>query len=829
MYRVIKLPIHVAVLAFVLLCSTASAQNDLTFDNTATVGVTPASSSKGIIYWTFDSYVKQFRERISSRPSGVSMTTALLIDPPLTFDKYLDEYRDYRGGPMSGLLGIDSFSLQNRLMQAFTGFLLVVFVGIAVMSGLHKVATGQGDLNYVQIGLKFFFGLFVIFYPQFLYATVRTIQTGGMWAAQIALSSTGQAGTDSALMKNLNNASFVAQDAEAVFLDAIEQVNADFGPYYKLNSTADVITGLETKWNLAATNSAVTSPVLPAITVPGPTDDVAATRAAAEMISKYREIMTRNTELRKPDGSGSVDKAIDKYLAAVKATPANAKTLRTELLAELKTLLSKKTYDIYPVQTGLAAFLTGAVNKTFAFWTWVANTVNDMIAWLLIPVAGWVLVRLSCLILELTLVVTIITYPLWFLDATKRAFIGTFNTLFMTAIMPTVGTILLLIFENVAAAVYAGLMLGMAGPQILILNFSFIVFWLVGVIVLVWKTPSISKAILEGGAFVGQFLGALATAGVTAALAGAGLAGSLQSMALPGVTEKGAAEGTKSVADKVPADTKAGGAGADLTNEIEGNAPDIAGAGGRTPEPSQVGKNVLNSTGQEKRSGMENELEAKKHKEASAGVGGTSAANAEKVGASSGAQVSGALPDGEKGKSGVMDRVKSAVNAVPGVKELKEGASIGDAGRAAKSGEPAPHRTLRELPQMKALSPASWGERAKAHLNNAGVILNPVAAAGSAVKSTGAKAMAWAKGEDLKDAKVQERVQQKTRLNPYAKAGWKAAAEIAGKTAVAAVISGGDSGKMAQIAGASMVSKKLGIDMWGNSKKDGGKIPGQWS
>lgn len=745
------------------------AQDDLTFDNKVTMGnISDATGSR----FGLKSYMDAYKARMKLTDGNSSFMQALLVDPPMTFIDAMDEYKQNKGSPTASTFGIKAFDIQNVLIKTFTGLLLVVFVGLAVLSGLQKVATGQGDLNYVQIALKFFMGIIVIFYPIFLYAGVRVLQTGGLWAIQSAITMTTNAAGNSTLLANAKNASFVKQDADAVYFDLVNQVQADIGPYIKLGSPQEVVDSVK-KWNLAAPKA---DPKLVELEVPAIDDMPGLSRAAGEITSRFQEIVAYNTDLK-----AEKDTMTTQYLKDVASDITAAKTTRDTFKKALKTKIMAKAKEIYNTET---KSLLGTV------WDWIkslpstiSQTVTSAIAWVVIPIASWILLRVSCLVMELTLIVTSLMFPLWFLDSTKKAFIGTFNTLLMTAIVPAVGTVLLLIFESIATTLYASLLwISLLPGYFWTFQYAYLIFWIVGTILILWKTAGISKAMLEGGSFVGQYLGGLATAGVTSALAGAGLAGSLQSLAMPtgntGALGQGGGDGGKAGAQNFAQGqlndaARDGDTIARAANNVEGNAPDVMGAGARpgVAPPSNAAKGVLGGNKNEKKgSKMEKQLNAQRAAESAGGAG---------VGADAGASGNdaglGNTPAGSStvGNSRSKTQSGGSKSAIPG-------------------------RPLKELPSMGvSLNPKTWGNlpsglarRAATHASNAAVLTNP--------------------------------------FNPHGAAARRATLGIVGKTALAAVVSGGDAGRMASIAGASLVSKKLGIDRWGGNKKDG-KHPGSFT
>jgi len=586
--------------------SPAQTMADFEFDNSATVQASSSPPGVGDTNkYSFSNYKNSLNGKVTSGGAQVSLLTGLMVDPPLNLNDAINEYRMTGGGPTSGFLGINAYSLQNRLVKAFMGLLLVLFVGAAVIQGLSRVASGQGDLNYVQLAMKLMIGLIVVFFPHFLYGVVRVVQTGGVHIASAALSSV----SSSAYVNNVNNASFMAQDADQLYIDAVLQTNGILSPYYKFGNLSE-ITDAANQWNTFVTQA---TPNLQPVIVPA--DSAEASQAAAHMQGQFNQIVGKNTALR-----STFDTKKTAYLADIKATPSNVEALRDQFLKDLMADVKAKAEEIYIVEPNTPGILAGIGQKIWGWFTGAAQNVSGFIAGIFIPIICWLLIRISCLILELTLVVTVLTFPLWFLESTKKAFVGTFNTLLMSAIMPTVGTILLLIFEGICATLYTAV----AGASILFLGMTLVfqlvyaIFWLVGCIVILWKTPSIAKAILEGGSFVGQTLGGLMTAGIAAGLAGVGIAATAASFAMPAAAPalQAANKGVQGLGSAVKegASEASSGSGSDSADSPGGSM------GARLPKASGTAAEAVNrnasTAGGKQRFGTEDKLSAKNAKEA---------------------------------------------------------------------------------------------------------------------------------------------------------------------------------------------------------------------
>jgi hypothetical protein len=497
-------------------------------DNSKTMKINPSATppaSLGAVLnnYSFDAYWTALKNRLSTGNVNMGFWSSLLVDPPMTLDDAIGEYRSTSGGGVTGFLGISAFSLQNGLVKAFMSLLLLIFVGSAVLQGLTRVATGQGDLNYVNLALKFFVGIIVVFFPHMIYGTVRVVQTAGVYMAQAAMKPMAGSG----MLNRINGMSFSAQEADQIFADTLAQVQADLGPYMKLGEIADVQAAVPV-WNDFAP---LADPPVTRLSTPASGDSTAATQAASDMVVQFPQIVGKNTDLLATYATKK-----DQYLTNVRNDYARASEFKDQFMKDIRDDVTAKAKEIYPIETGGGGWvLFNPKEWGQKLMNWVVSFVTSFISSVLIPIVSWIMTRVACLIMELTLVVTVITYPLWFLDATRKAFIGTFNTLMMTAIMPAVGIILLLLFEAIATNVFYPVIVAsfFFWFTTLVLMVAYGLFWVIGCIIILWKTPSIAKSILEGGSFVGQFMGGMMTAGISSALAGVGIASSLASLAVP--------------------------------------------------------------------------------------------------------------------------------------------------------------------------------------------------------------------------------------------------------------------------------------------------------
>jgi len=780
--------------------STAGLAVDLpVFDNTGTV---PTSDvSPGEDKWSFDAFQKAWQAGNHDTGGYNGFLGYWLVDEPLSLDGYIGEYRANGGGPVSSFFGIQPFKIQNALVKTFMSFMLLIFTGAAILSGLNKVATGGGDFNYIHLAIKFMIGVLVIFHPDFIYAAGRTAQTGALYAIHGAVDAVNlknvlsKGSIDAGVPVNLTNEGITAKRQKIVTRVP--------------KGSVDKVTPVITSYNTAASAAG-----LPSVDVP--TDDASADEALASAWVNFNEIVGTDSAFQ-----SSLKPLQAKFITDMATTlPKDQTALQNKFLKDVGDLTETTAQRIYsipaPSKLGAAAgaaadFVMGGIAKVTHSFGDMLNAggkwVSTLIGSILIPVAAWIVLRVCAFVLEMTVIIIVFTYPLWFLDSTKKAFLGAWNGMVGTALIPSVLIILLTVFEGVMATIYS-VILGMT-PVLLFKGWfmsaqvAYLCMWLAGLIALCWKAPKITKAIMEGGSVVGQMMSAMMVSGLAGAMAGVGVSGTLAglksgqpgSMLDDGSGTPNALGNGESNQQSLP--SRAGNA---LPSPA---APGSGGPAGIPLVPEMVGRGDLNQQQREKRANnVDAQLQDKEAKKNAGMVGeiaGTVAGSAS--GIPGGGMVGGVI--GEK-----VAKHAAKTGALP------QGATGGKEEVANQPGQPGTRGGV--VPSTgTGDGPASLGGGRRF------VKSNPLGGSGSLVQRIVGSGGQKVQGPDGKSVLVSGGTGAKGWAQSFGNntramssgAGvpvWKAAMSAVKNTTMAAVVSGGDPARLAEAAAAYKLREALG-------------------
>jgi len=516
---------------------------------------------------------------------GSFLLNTLSIDPPLDLEGFANEYRANAGGPVSAIFGISPFQIQSGLVKGLMGFLMLTFTGGAVYLGLQRVASGQGDLNLVPLFGKFAIGMLVIIHPDYVYAVGRTIQTSGLYIVKIAMESTASTSVRDAIK---------ASDMTTLAAGAVESKAIDQGAG---NVAAFAYNRAYTSVDSFNRNYASAAGVGIAISDKD---------SQADKQKDFMQAMGRFKE-----AVGSIEPYKSQFEAARKKHQDEVNTVGVDSPAV--NFLNQQYFDeIEKIATDAGDKLFG-ISETDKAWDGVVKapgqwfdkaveSVAGAIGAILIPFAAWVLIKGSAMSLELTLILVVLTFPLWMLDSTKAAFTGTLKAFFTCAIVPSVGYVLLSIFEAFAAFVFKIAVIGATATALptglggtVAATIGYIVFWVVGVLLIIWKTPKISASILAGGSVVASLAsvgmasmasGLFAAAGVSSALVGLGATAPLGAGAQAAI--KGAEVGGKAL--------NAGAKAFDSETPTAGGQSSATPAGDKAQMPSPEAERKAKST-----------------------------------------------------------------------------------------------------------------------------------------------------------------------------------------------------------------------------------------
>lgn len=791
-------------------CSSAVKADLPVFDNSVTVptAVAPPGDSK----WSFDGLLKAWEAGNHNKGGYNGFLGYWLVDPPLSMRGYMDEYRENGGGPVSSFFGIQPFKLQNALVKAFMGVMLLVFVGAAVLSGLNKVATGGGDFNYIHLGIKFMIGVLVIFHPDMIYAMGRIVQTSSLYALRAAVESVS-------LKEVLNKGSIAAGVPVNLTLEALNNRSQKLSVY--LNKE-DLNKGKKT---IASYNAAAAQIGWPAVTPP--TDPSELSDAIGSAWVNFNTVVGGNPEFQE-----KLKPLKTKFIEDMAKTHPNKQdALQEKFVSDVEGIVNTVGSKVYSIEgpgmlgkivdgaKAAAGAVTGFAKRSYKLLEtisgggrWVASLIGSI----LIPAAAWLVLRVSAFVLEMTVVIIVFTYPLWFLDSTKKAFLGAWNGMVGTALLPAVLVVLLTVFEGVMATIYT-VILGLS-PVFLLTgkfvsaNVAYLCMWLAGVIALCWKSPKITKAIMEGGSIVGQMMSAMMVSGLAGAMAGVGVSGTLAGL------KSGQPGGMLD-------DGAGGGAGAGNQNALTSGSPAKQGknsgsggsgngsGGGSDPPliPQMVGSPLPSDT--KGASNTEKNLEKRNGKE--------QAAAAKEIGSAVGSQipvpgadmVAGALA--EKAAKSPVVKAGMPKNLNAAVTGDREGGGTGASGKALPAVGGGGTGASGKDPLVPASGGATIGGERRfvksSPLGTSGNIFKRIAGSGgqkvtgadgkSRLTSGGTGIAGW--GQALKHNTA-------TMASSASIPVWKAAATALKNTAGAAIISGGDPARLAQAAAAYKLRESLG-------------------
>lgn len=563
-----------AILLFSFSSLVASAQ----IDNTASIPMQGGSS--GLFAdsrYSFDGFKNAIQNTKTEGGSG--FLSYFLTDPPLGFEDYLMEYRQNNGGPVSNFFGISAFKLQNVFVKAFTGLMLLIFVGGAVISGLQK----EG-VNFVQIGLKFMLGLIFVFHPDYIYASARCIQSGGMAVIQATVNGLGDS-----FKKGLEKSDILANSYNNIIRDAIVEQQGKLATYLP-QGTASQIYPLLQAYNQSLAN---VSPTLPPVPLPNPSgtsweDNNLASSSYKTAWNNFPEAVGNNKDFQT-----KTQAMIQTYIKRI-ASGEDPTVVQAAFKAQVEMAASEQGQKTYAISApdGLGVLINKSVKNMMGWVNGLAQWSCTYIGSVLIPFIAWLILRLSQFFLEMTVVLTVITYPLWFLESTQRAFKGTWNGLITAAIMPVVAMVMLSVFEGIMSQLYSWIQY--SPMMFLPFQVIYLGIWLVGVIVVLWKCPKVTKAIIEGSSPVGTIMAGMLTAGIGGVLAGVGIpmlaggaavAGAGALAAGGGAAASGAGSAASGAGSLATGATQALAAGSSAGTAAAG-APAMVGAGAQVLAPA---------------------------------------------------------------------------------------------------------------------------------------------------------------------------------------------------------------------------------------------------
>ncbi len=520
-------------------------------------------------------------------------------DPPKSMKGHMDEYRSTSGGPLTGALGINSFGLQNGLVKGFGGFLLLVFTGASIFQNLQR-----GELNLVPLAGKLALGIVIIFHPELVYATGRVIQTSGANIAYASIS----AMENSAMGRAIKAADLGKLSAATIETQAAEQAKASVAGYL-FNNPERARQGVQT---FNSQNKAGLK------IEPATKGDAQATNArAGEALNLI------GLALAKDESYQSALKALrEKFNSDMKAAQASGDAglqdqLQKQFLVDASRIATETAEKLYGIGADDKLW-DGTLGKITNSPKVIADWLSKAVAGFLIPIAIWILTKGAAMVMELSVIIVVCTYPFFMWEGTQKTFIGSLQTFFATALVPAVGVVLLCILEGIMAMIAKamggsmqavsdnvwGRFIG-AGSMQLGFAIGFLLLWVAGLCLVCWYVPKITSRLMTGGSVIGGLAGGLAMA------AGAGLMGAvgLGSVALGNVgglstalkAGKDLAGSGKDGQKQLPATTGTGDSGSSGATGLLADSGGSSGGGtgsafsNPAPIPQPTGKSQLGS------------------------------------------------------------------------------------------------------------------------------------------------------------------------------------------------------------------------------------------
>jgi len=575
-------------IALLMLFTITAYADDLTIDNADSIGMSNGGNAGSILTdskWSFDGFKQAITKSKGCSGGYNGFLGYFLTDSPLSLDDYRQEYRDTSGGPVSSFFGFSPYKLQNGLVKAFMGLLLLLFVGAAVIAGMNKVSTGQGDFNYVSLAIKFIIGIIVVFHPDFIYGMGRSAQTGSLYVLRAVVGGMGES-----FQKGLKQGDVLANSAQNVINESLYSQMSNLSTHLMKNAD----TAAKIYPHLQAYNNSLanTSPTLPSVELPSPSGTSGEDQMIAESSLKTAYQNFPDAVGNNKDFLSQVEPLKAEFEKRMAAGEDPVK-VQADFKGKVDSIAMKVGKTVYAIDVpfdGFAVFGAMVQNMTTKF--------NDALKWsgtiignLIIPVIAWIILRISAFCLEIGVVVVVFTFPLWFLDSTKKAFLGSWNSIVTAAIVPTVAVILLSVFEGVMACVYKVVcstpLTFLAGQTV------YIIAWILGAAVIAWKSPKVTKAIFEGSSIVGMAMGTMVTTAVGSGLALAGIgavvaSGGTALAGMGGTAAAGTASGAGSAAGGA-----ASGAGKALGGVASGAGEVLAGGGAFAPVGASSGNMVV--------------------------------------------------------------------------------------------------------------------------------------------------------------------------------------------------------------------------------------------
>lgn len=599
-------------LTAVLLVTPALQAEPIVIDNSR--AMQGSTAVRADIDWSYESFKAQLQAQ--GKDSGINGFLGFaIIDPPRGLNEYQAEYRASKGGPMLQALGISGFNLQHGLVKALMGTLLLIFVAGSIIHGLHN----RSEINYVSMALKLLLGIIVVFNPQFVYAIGRTLQTSGIYIARQAVSA-----VPDTFFEKISDTDQAKLTAVNIEYEALRQVQALISPYAMGHPNSSI----------SAYNKAAEKAGMEPVEEPSQEDQMSTSKSIQVALGKMGPLVSGN-----PDFQKELEKLREGYFKDIVGAddPAKVQAAYQSAVEKAALKIAEPAYAIGMKDKAVMLASSAAKNlgsSTNGVTKWISELVTGTIN----PILLWGLIRLSSIILEITLVVLILVFPLWFPEPTKKAFLGALNSFAGAAIFPAVAFVLLAIWELALSSfgapsfgnMLADFSIGMMffGAQIF-----FLLVWLIGAIMILWKSPKLTKAILERGSIAGTLIGTAVTSVIGGALATAGIV-SLGAAAAPAVAGAlgvggagaaakgaGAAAGTGAKA-LAGAGSSAGGAGAGGTPTTTGAIADQGNTAGKATlqnsakQPDTSTTKATAGGAKEQLSPMEQKIAAQRAKQA---------------------------------------------------------------------------------------------------------------------------------------------------------------------------------------------------------------------
>ena len=547
----------------------------------------------------------------TSLATQTGLTAQQIASSPLSSYEQIYNNPANGGGPTLASLGINLASITNSsaFHSLYWAFVLVAGA-LAAMRALNATRKGGAEAMDELVGfiMKLFAGVLIAASPALVYAIAMTLRDTFVLAVSgINTPPSNNNGPPSTVQQQLQQADLSRLALQAIQNQAItDALNDRIGMTQQFSNETDLGTAAQMMNDLATAVNSAGSGQAGAVTIPN--DPYVTTMEAGTQVSndgeakqamaqQFRLGFTAILTLATPTsisvegaslptagaGATAANSAIMTPLNTLEntpVTPANQPAMRQAMVQYKNAcrIYYKNGLDqaLQPLAQ-LAEAGGGTNGNPFAKWLTAKGVANlesaagaakspgstgnkaaDFIMGIVNNGLGWVIARVVNfgvnIMIEVSVLLMVLTMPLWLFPATAKAFTGTFRVLFnATLFMPVFQVLAYItdaIFGGMMAKVVPGTLVGgilsivtgTAAASALAAA-AIIIVYVAVIILLVFITPKIIAAVFTGAGVVGALTGAVLGAGIATALIAAKIGGAAATGGASAAAGAGAAQG----------------------------------------------------------------------------------------------------------------------------------------------------------------------------------------------------------------------------------------------------------------------------------------------